>query len=73
MATVDTWQEIGFDRIAEEYLRRLPGEADVERLIDAAGDLLTRRKGSAQIKKKKLASALARPSWADPESGEILS
>ena len=73
MVAVDTWQEIGFNQIAEEYLRRLPGEAGIERSIDSAGDLLTRRKGSAQIKKKKLALALAHPSWADPESGEILS
>jgi biotin-(acetyl-CoA carboxylase) ligase len=73
MAAVDAWQEIGFNRIAEEYLRRLPGKTGIERSIDSAGDLLIRRKGSAQIKKEKLVSALARPSWVDPESGEILS
>lgn len=73
MATVDTWQETGFDRIAEEYLRRLPAKAEIECSIGSTGDLLTRKKGSAQINKRKLALALARPSWADPDSGEILS
>lgn len=73
MVTVDAWQGDGFARIAENYLHRLPTEAGVERMIDGAGDLLTRKKGSAATKKKKLISALAHPSWLDPQSGEMLS
>ncbi|SRR5579885_61029 len=73
MVTIDAWQEEGFTPIAENYLRRLPAEAGVERTIDGVGDLLTRKKGSTAITKKKLIHALARPSWMDPESGEMLS
>jgi biotin-(acetyl-CoA carboxylase) ligase len=73
MVTVDAWQEEGFAPVAQNYLRRLPAEAGVERTIDGAGNLLTRKKGSAATKKKKLVPALAYPSWIDPQSGEILS
>lgn len=73
MVTVDAWQEDGFASVAENYLRRLPEEMDIERMIDGAGDLLTRKKGTAPTKKKKLVSALAHPSWLDPKSGEMLS
>jgi biotin-(acetyl-CoA carboxylase) ligase len=73
MIIVDTWQERGFTKIAEEYLRRLPAEAGVERSIDGTGDLLIRKKGRAPVSKKKLVSALAKPSWLDPQSGEMLS
>lgn len=73
MVTVDAWQERGFAKIAEEYLRRLPTEAGVERSIDGAGNLLIRKKGSAAVSKRKLAPALATPSWVDPETGEMLS
>lgn len=73
MVAIDAWQETGFGPIGEAYLRRLAGEADIERSIDAAGDLLTRRKGGAAVGKQKLAPALARASWIDPQSGEMLS
>ncbi|HVT55766.1 MAG TPA: biotin/lipoate--protein ligase family protein [Xanthobacteraceae bacterium] len=72
MVTVDTWQERGFAKIAEEYLRRLPPAEGVERSIDGAGNLLIRKIGSAAISKRKLASVLAAPSWIDPQSGEML-
>lgn len=73
MVTVDGWQERGLAKIAEEYLRRLPAEAGVERSIDGAGNLLIRKKGSAAVSKRKLAPALATPSWVDRETGEMLS
>ena len=73
MVTVDLWQEEGFAPVAQNYLRRLPAEAGIERVIDGAGDLLTRKKGSAATKKKKLAPVLVHPSWIDPQSGEMLS
>src|SRR6185312_11699619 len=73
MVAVDAWQEEGFNLVAEAYLRRLAGGAGADRSIDGIGDLLIRKQGSAAIAKKKLAPALARPSWIDPKSGEILS
>jgi biotin-(acetyl-CoA carboxylase) ligase len=73
MATVDAWQQDGFAQVARSYLPRLPAEEGVERLIDGVGDLLIRKKGKADVAKKKLLLALAKPSWLDAESGEILS
>lgn len=73
LVTVDAWQERGFTKIAEEFLHRLPVETGLERSIDGVGDLLTRKKGSPAVSKKKLAPALASPSWIDPKSGEMLS
>lgn len=72
MVAIDAWQGEGFDSTAEAYLRRLSGEG-TERSIDGMGDLLVRKPGSASAMKKKLAPALAKPSWMDPKSGEILS
>jgi len=73
MATIDAWQQDGFARVAESYLPRLPNEEGVEKMIDGVGDLLMRKKDRAEISKRKLITALVKPSWLDPESGEILS
>jgi hypothetical protein len=42
-------------------------------MIDGVGDLLNRKKGKAEIAKRKLLPALIKPSWLDVETGEILS
>lgn len=73
MVAIDAWQEEGFNLAAEAYLRRLSGGEGTERSIDGMGDLLVRKPGGAAAAKKKLAPALVKPSWIDPESGEILS
>ncbi len=73
MVTLDAWQQEGFDRVARNYLPRLSTEEGYEHMIDGVGDLLIRRNGSAAVTKRKIVSALARPSWLDPDTGEMLS
>jgi biotin-(acetyl-CoA carboxylase) ligase len=73
MATIDAWQQDGFARVAESYLPRLPTGQGSEKMIDGVGDLLIRENNNAIIAKKKLLPALAKPSWLDSESGEMLS
>lgn len=72
MVTIDAWQQDGFARVAEPYLLRLAAAAGTEQTIDGAGDLLIRKKSKAETAKKKLLPALAKPSWLDPKTGEIL-
>jgi len=69
MVLIDAWQESGFSVVAQSYLTRLPAEANVERTIDGAGDLLVRRKGKLDVKKHRLLPTLAAPSWLDPQTG----
>jgi biotin-(acetyl-CoA carboxylase) ligase len=69
MVMIDAWQESGFRAVAESYLSRLPAEEGIERSIDGAGDLLTRRKGKLDVTKHRLLPALAAPSWLDPRTG----
>ena len=68
MVHIDALQEYGFGAIARAYLQRLPVESGVRRDIDANGDLLVRRTGKSEAQRVALASALAAPSWLDPES-----
>ncbi len=70
MLMIDAWQNAGFHEVAQSYLSRLPGDADLERLIDGSGDLLVRRAASKlSAEKHRLLPALATPSWLDPETG----
>lgn len=69
MVLTDAWQEAGFRAVAQSYLSRLPTQPGIERSIDRAGDLLTRRVGERDIVKRRLIPALATPSWLDPETG----
>jgi hypothetical protein len=66
MVATDAWQTQGFAEVAREYLQRLPREQGVSRQIDDNGDLLTRHVGKADIDRRELLSALATPSWLDP-------
>lgn len=66
MVALHAWQEQGFAAVAKNYLRRLPAESGLRRDIDEAGDLLLRRAGNAEVKRKKLTPLLAAPSWLDP-------
>lgn len=72
MTHMDEWQNNGFAKVARAYLSRLHPEPDVERSIDGAGDLLSRTKGKAEVKKRKLLPAIERPLWMDHKTGEIL-
>lgn len=73
MVTLDAWQQEGFDRVARSYLPHLSVEEGYENMIDGVGNLLTRKNGSAVVTKKKIVPALARPSWLNPDTGEMLS
>jgi hypothetical protein len=69
MVLIDAWQESGFGVVAQSYLTRLPAEPGTERTIDGVGDLLVRRKGKLDVKKHRLLTVLAVPSWLDPHTG----
>ena len=68
MVHIDAWKEHGFAAVAKEYLRRLPTETGVRRDIDDNGDLLVRRVGKIAAERRKLLTALAKPSWLDPKT-----
>jgi hypothetical protein len=72
MVHMDEWQNGGFTKVAEAYLSRVPAPSNVERSIDAAGDLLTRRKGKLDVEKRKLLPAIERALWLDHKTGDIL-
>lgn len=69
MTAVDRWQERGFDAIARDYLSRVAPEKGISRSIADNGDLLVRRVGKADVERRKLFPALAKPSWLDPTIG----
>jgi biotin-(acetyl-CoA carboxylase) ligase len=69
MLAIDSWQEHGFAAVANGYLARLSGETGARFDLDGNGDLLTRRAGRTDAERKRLLSALAEPSWFDPETG----
>ena len=66
MVAVDSWQDKGFDAVAQSYLERLPRESGLRRDIDDNGDLLVRRMGQAEVDRKQLLPRLAAPAWYDP-------
>jgi biotin-(acetyl-CoA carboxylase) ligase len=68
MAHVHGWQQEGFRPVMESYLARLPADEAVERIIDGNGDLLIRKKGKAQVEKRRLVPALEPVSWLDRET-----
>jgi hypothetical protein len=72
MVHMDQWQNNGFAKVAEAYLSRVPAPDNVERSIDAVGDLLTRRKGKLDVEKQKLLPAIERALWLDHKTGDIL-
>ena len=69
MVTLDAWQEQGFAPVAKDYLERVTPEKGVRRMIDENGDLLVRTIGGADVARRKLVPALAKPSWLDPATG----
>jgi hypothetical protein len=74
MVHMDDWENNGFAGIAKAYLQRLePSAEKVERTIDGAGNLLTRRKGKLDVEKKQLLPMIERALWRDHKTGDILS
>lgn len=73
MAHMDDWQNNGFAGVARAYLQRLRPEENIERTIDGAGNLLSRRKGKLDVEKRKLLPMIERALWRDHKTGDILS
>jgi hypothetical protein len=69
MLALDGWRADGFDRLARDYLSRMPRQRQTVQRIDDRGDLLTRRIGTDAVERSDLARALATPSWLDPARG----
>jgi hypothetical protein len=67
LVALDRWHEDGFDALARDYLRYLPGSGSARREIDANGDLIERSGRAAT--RRELVPALANPSWLDPATG----
>lgn len=66
MTAFDQWNERGFDRVARDYLERLPKKnAEERRGIDVNGDLLV-RSPNGQPERTGLVDALAKAAWYDP-------
>jgi hypothetical protein len=69
MVAVDAWQERGFGTVGRDYLKRLAPQAGTEFGLADNGDLLVRRRDGTEIARRRLATALAQPSWFDPATG----
>lgn len=70
MAGFHEWSEAGFAPLAKRWLDRLPRNAGQQFRIADNGDLLTAPGAKpASGERRKLAQALARPSWLDPATG----
>jgi hypothetical protein len=69
MVAIHRWREAGFVAVAEDYLPRLRPEPGARRAIDAGGNLRIERTGEPAACLD-LRSALAVPSWLEPETGE---
>jgi biotin-(acetyl-CoA carboxylase) ligase len=69
MVAIDRWQEAGFAPIGQEYLAKLKPEKGAGREIDARGDFVVHRVGSAAERRELAAALKTSPSWLDPETG----
>jgi len=67
MLAVDAWQEQGFNAVSKAYLQYLARESGVRREITEEGDLLIRRVGKAELKRRALLPVLSSPTWFDPQ------
>ena len=68
MTHIDAWQEQGFGAVAQQYLPRLSRDMRLRSKIEETGDLVLRRSGRAEAERRDLRSALATPSWFDPQA-----
>ena len=67
MKTFESWQEDGFDAVADRYLRHLPVvDGGSARTLSATGDLVE----NADTRRDLLAG-LRTPSWLDPATGRV--
>ena len=67
MKTFESWQEDGFDAVADRYLRHLPvGDGEFSRTLNANGDLVEGAEAH-----RLLLPELSTPSWHDPATGRV--
>ena len=67
MKTFESWQEDGFDTVADRYLRHLPiADGASSRSLNATGDLVEGANAG-----QSLLEGLRAPSWLDPATGRV--
>lgn len=69
MLAMDAWRANEFASVTGSYLKHLMTEKGAIPALDRHGDLLVRWRGQAEPDRRDLASALAVPSWLDPDTG----
>jgi hypothetical protein len=69
MVAVDAWRSGEFATVTRGYLEHLEQEKGAIPSLDHNGDLLVRWRGRKEPDRHVLGSALAEPSWLDPETG----
>ena len=69
MVAFDRWQVDGFGSLTHQYLGLLERQKQTSRRIEANGDFVVQRIGGEKAAPIRLAEALARPTWLDPDSG----
>ena len=67
MAGLHDWRELGFEKVAARWMKRLGIEHGRSMRLDEHGDLLA--DAAAPAHRKSLREALAAPSWRDPATG----
>jgi Biotin/lipoate A/B protein ligase family len=68
MSNIDTWQSVGFDTIARNYVHRLDSQKGATPSIAASGDLHLQWRGADEPERHSLLEALRSPSWLDIDS-----
>jgi biotin-(acetyl-CoA carboxylase) ligase len=69
MVAFDRWQVDGFQSLARQYLALMERQKQTSRRIEANGDIVVQPIGGEKAAPINLASALAHPSWLDPNTG----
>lgn len=69
MVALDAWRTGEFATVTNDFLDRLTTEKGAMPTLDRNGDLLMRWRGQEEPDRHVLASALATPTWLDPNTG----
>ena len=69
MRAIDSWQVDGFDRVARDYLGRVPRERQTILRIDDQRRSPHAPHRHRQDRAERAGQALATPSWLDPKLG----
>jgi hypothetical protein len=68
MSNINTWETLGFEAIARDYVRRLTVKKGATASIAANGDLVVQWRGRNEPERHSLLEALAFPTWLDAGS-----